>query len=302
MVVGLCLVDNIDLLLLSLILSTLGKEALTSGACNNSGVVLIGREHPFTIVVMGIANHPKQGLFTRLPINDPVGIEYLVATVLRVRLGKHHQLDIVGVTPHRPEVLNQIVNLILSQCQPQFAIGLFQCCMAAPKNINTDQWRRFSGGKEHLCIIRRLQYRLGHAIMDKRKQGSLTLLIQRLIQLNTPENTALDTVHLFQPTVIGNICCFGRPRGDRSQTGDNHPLTSRNHRIMMRGTILQQTIQYSLLRIAQCTMEIHKVKPLRGDPFDCWHRFCELAYHFFHTEPRQRRPSLNHQHILILSS
>ena len=283
-VVGLRLVDDIDGFLLTLVLPVLRKETLPLKTGDNRRVILVGGEHPFTIVMVGSADHPEQSLFTRLSINDPVGVEDLVAAVLGVGLGKHHQLDIVGVAPHRLEVLHQIVDLILCQCQPQLTIGLLQRRASTTQHIDTHQWCRFSSGEECLRLFGRLQYRLGHAVMDHGEQLYFGIAIQRSINLDPPENATFDPVNLLKPTVISDIGRLGGPRGDGAHTRHDHPLLTAYPGLIVCRTILQQLFQNSLLSLFQCTVKINKMEPLGSDRLDRRNFPAQVPFQLLNTE------------------
>ena len=62
---------------------------------------------------MGFSNHAKQSFVSRLAINDPLRIKNLVATMLAVRLGKHHQFDIGGIATKLGKRLRQVIDLVL---------------------------------------------------------------------------------------------------------------------------------------------------------------------------------------------
>ena len=55
-------------------------------ALEHAGVVRVGDEHAVGIEGMGIADHFEEAEFALLAVHDPVGIENLVAAVLRVDL------------------------------------------------------------------------------------------------------------------------------------------------------------------------------------------------------------------------
>ena len=72
-------------------------EPLDCMALHHRRVVGIGHDHVLRMLLVGVADHAEQGVRLRHAVDREAGVEYLVATVLAVGLGKHHQLDIGGV-------------------------------------------------------------------------------------------------------------------------------------------------------------------------------------------------------------
>ena len=75
-------------------IETAGRLASTDG-----GIVAVRGEDPPRVGSIGVFNHVKQRVFLGLPIDDPVGIEDLMAAMLGVGLREHHQLHIGRITP-----------------------------------------------------------------------------------------------------------------------------------------------------------------------------------------------------------
>ena len=73
---------------------------------------MIGAENILRGMFIGIANHAKQGNILRLAIDHPVRIKNLVAAMLGIGLGKHHQLRITGIAFGRAEIIQQIIDFI----------------------------------------------------------------------------------------------------------------------------------------------------------------------------------------------
>ena len=101
-------------------------------------------------------------LFT---VNSPIRIENLVAAVLGIGLGKHHQFRIGRVTPQRNKLLHQVFNLIRSQRQPQLTIGGFQRRPAPAKNIHGRQFPWLVMGKQGDGGIQLGQHHFYHSVM-----------------------------------------------------------------------------------------------------------------------------------------
>jgi len=71
-------------------------------------------------------DHVKQTVFLDFAVQSPTGIEDLVPTMLRVGLGKHHQLDIKGIPAQSPKTFFQVDQFIIRQRQPEPKISFNQ--------------------------------------------------------------------------------------------------------------------------------------------------------------------------------
>ena len=77
------------------------------------GIVFIGGQDIVGILLEGIFNHAKQGFWLYFPINRPLRIKNLVAAMLRVGLGKHHELNIGRIALQRINIgIHQVVNIL----------------------------------------------------------------------------------------------------------------------------------------------------------------------------------------------
>ena len=86
-------------------------------AFHNGGVVFVGRQHVVRCDFKGVFNHFEQRLGLFRAVYGPVGVKNLVAAVLRVCLGKHIKLNVVRVAIQFAEILYQIINFVVGQCQ-----------------------------------------------------------------------------------------------------------------------------------------------------------------------------------------
>ena len=62
----------------------------------------------------------------RHAVDDEVGVEDFVAAVLGIGLRKHHQFDIAGVALQAGEGVDQVIHLVIGQCQAKLGVGGFQ--------------------------------------------------------------------------------------------------------------------------------------------------------------------------------
>jgi hypothetical protein len=98
----------------------------------------------------GVFDHFEQRLRLLFAVNDPVGVENLVAAVLRVRLREHIQFDIVRVAAQLKRIL-QVVNFVFCQRQPQTEVGVNQRLTALPQQVNAGDRRRLMVSEQLLA-------------------------------------------------------------------------------------------------------------------------------------------------------
>ena len=103
------------------------KPSCRSRTLDDRGIVTIGRKHSERGVGVGISNHREQRMRLLLAIDHELRVENLVPTVLGIGLREHHQLNVGGIARKLAEGIEQIVDLIIRQCQSEAAIRLLQC-------------------------------------------------------------------------------------------------------------------------------------------------------------------------------
>ena len=82
-------------------------EALDGRALDHRRVVGVGDERSLRMRGVRRADHREQALVLRHAVDDPVGVEDLVAAVLGVRLREHHQLDVGRIAAERAEAASR---------------------------------------------------------------------------------------------------------------------------------------------------------------------------------------------------
>jgi hypothetical protein len=130
--------------------------------------------------LVGLADHAEQGQRLVDAIHRPARVEDLVPAMFGIGLGEHHQLDIGRIAPELAEVLHQVIDLVVGQCQAQFGVGLHQRSLAAAENIDrvsgcgATWWNNARGH-------RRNQHRFGHAVVQQGRNSPCRQ--RRLIEL-----------------------------------------------------------------------------------------------------------------------
>ena len=103
-IVRLDLHQDVDRLVGRLVVAAarLREPAPARRAFDDGRVVAVRREHALRVERVRVADHAEQRLVAALAVDDPVGVEDLVAAMLGVRLREHHQLDVGRVAPQLP--------------------------------------------------------------------------------------------------------------------------------------------------------------------------------------------------------
>ena len=170
------------------------------------------------------ADHPEQAEILRRVVDVPARVEDLVAAVLRIGLREHHQLDIGRVAAELRVGVEQVIDFVVRQCQPEFAIGAHQRC-AALLQRHADQRARRHVTEQRVGVVQRAEHRLGHAVVQLRRQqrafGGVErgLAQQAARQFDLVQHAALDAQHAGQPAVARDVGGLGRPRRNRAETG-----------------------------------------------------------------------------------
>ena len=236
-------------------------------AFDDRGIVAVSRKHALRIARMGVADHAEQRLRLRLPVDDPLRVEDLVATVLRVRLREHHEFDVGGITPEPGESLEQVVDLVGRERQTEFGIrrlkGTTPCYERDPPQGPC------SGGFEQGLRLGRLEHGdFGHPVQDQGRQGLEVLACQRLGRSNAVFDAALDPAHRIQAAHMGDVGGLAGPRGDGARTRQ-HPEAGRlgEHALAcdrrLARTILQKAVETDHLVAAEFARDIHEMQPAR---------------------------------------
>ena len=238
----------------------IGEETPGHVADDHRGVVLVGGQHALTVHFVGVLDHAEQGLFLAFAIDVPAGVEDLVAAVFGVRLGEHHQLDVVRVPAQLGEALHQVVDFVLGQGQAQIAVGLLQGGATATQHVHGDQ--RLGLGMAEQCggVLEALQYGLRHAVMQQ--GGDLGHIGIAQAARHVVGDAALQTLDLAQAAVAGDVAGLARPgrQGAEARHGEEQTTGGFLHRDTR--TVLEQTVQHGLLVAGQLAGHIGEVGKL----------------------------------------
>ena len=148
-----------------------GLKNLDLVACHHGGVVAVGHHRMARLLLVGVADHAEQALVLRHAVDGEVGVEDLVAAVLAVGLGEHHQLHIGRVAAQPGEGFHQVVDLVRRQRQAPVAVGPLQRGLAAGQHVHMGQRLGVQLGEQRGGIVPRSQHALGHAVVQQRGDG-----------------------------------------------------------------------------------------------------------------------------------
>ena len=101
------------------------EEASRFGTFHDRCVVFIRGKHEIRGFLKGIFDHFEQGFVLFFAVDNPVGVKNFVATVFRVGLREHIQLNVVRVASKCGEIFHQIIDFIFRQRQAKLHVGTF---------------------------------------------------------------------------------------------------------------------------------------------------------------------------------
>ena len=230
-------------------------------AFEDGSVVGIGNDGAAGCRLVRFTDHAKQGLFLFDAVNRELGIEDLVAAVLGVGLREHHQFNVRGIALLLGKSVNEIVNFVGSQRKAHFDVGRFQRFLAARKNVNGAHFAALNVGKEHGRIGVGRKHRLGHAIVQQSRNGSL---INVALDRKRIEHAALDAGHRIDARVMHDVGCLGRPGADGAQTRHNQELKIAGL-FICRIPIIKKRGQTLRFIFGQISRDMHKVQIAAGN-------------------------------------
>ena len=134
-------------------------------------------------------------------------LKILVAAVLGVDVGEHHQLDVGRVAPERGEGVEQVADLVIRQGQAHLPVGPLQ---GRPFREGHPLQRPRGDLGEQGGVF--LENRFGHAVVEQGQQGDGG---ERAVGEDPVLGAALDAGDRGEPAVAQDVGRLGRPGGDR---------------------------------------------------------------------------------------
>ena len=198
----------------------------------------------------------------------------MILAVLGVGLGKHHQLDVVGVAPQVIEALHQVVDFVFGQGQAQLGVGLFQSRSATTEYVHGGQRFGFGMAEQRTGLFQLGQHQLGHAVVQYgRDLGSL--LVAQLAR-HVVGDAALQALDLGQAAVIGDIGGLARPRRNGAETRHHEEQAASGLLYRYAWTVLEQARQHRLLFAGQHASNLGKMGELGIQPANSGDLFGQL--------------------------
>ena len=101
-----------------------------------------------------------------MTVDGPSGVKYFVAAVFGVGLREHHQLDVVRVTAERGERVNEVVDLVVGEGEPEELVGGDECGAAGGEDWDALHRARCLVAKQRGAGLEFAENRLRHAIVE----------------------------------------------------------------------------------------------------------------------------------------
>ena len=237
------------------------EEARDPATLHDRRVVGVGADGALGVDPLRLADHLEEGLGHGLTVDDPGRVEDLVAAVLRVRLGEHRELDVGGVPPVLPEVLEEVVGLVGGQGEPHGLVGLGDGLEAAPENVDLLERPGLEVVEELVRLFDRGHHRLGHPVVEERQgRGDL-----RGLAVEVEGGAALHAPHDVEAALPGDVGGLGGPGGDGPQAGDHqeHPL-AQGPGWRGLGPVGEEPVEGLLLCRGRLPLDLHEVPELGG--------------------------------------
>ncbi len=161
-------VDRLDAAAVNMRLRV-GEVTGADGAFDDRGVIAVSGQDATRIARVRIADHGEQGFVPLAAVDDPVGVEDLMAAVLGVRLREHHELDVGRLAAEALETREQVLDLVGGQRETQFAVCLLERGESGrQRDARQRLGLRVTKQALHLRWIE--QHHLGHAIEQYGRQ------------------------------------------------------------------------------------------------------------------------------------
>ncbi len=271
-----------------------GEEAPGAEALDDRGVVLVGGQHAVAVHLVGVLDHAEQRLVLALAVDVPAGIEDLVAAVLGVGLGEHHQFDVVRVAPQVVEALDQVVDLVLGQCQTEVLVGLLQRRTATTEDVHGGQRLGLGMAEQCRSVLEGAQHQLGHAVMQQRGDGSAVGLAQ--LTADVIGDAALQALDLGQATVAGDIAGLARPGRDGAETRNGQEQLAAGFLHSDARAVLEQARQHLLFIGVEYAGDIGEMRELGVQPGHGRHLAGQLLEQFAMAESGKGGSAAQDQH------
>ena len=268
-------------------------------AANDGGIVLVCRQHPSGILLVGVADHVEQRVWLIFPVDGPARVEDLVPAVLGVRLSEHHQLDVVGIPRERLKAQQQVVDLVVAQGEPHFAVGALERRPAVFQHRNGGKRAGFLVPKKQLRFFQPGEQSLGHAVMHQRRDPLYPACVglEPISRGEQPSGCALHAQNALEPAVVQDVGGLAGPGRHGSRAG-RHQQTEPGRAI--RGFRLRVDVQYALqiapLAVVQRVAAVKDVNESSAQVGDLERAAVELGEQLVASKCRKRGAARQYEH------
>ena len=187
------------------------------GAWNDAAVIRVGGECAFWVQLVGVADHAEEREFALFAIDDPVGVENLVAAVLGVDLREHDELGIGRVTLHLLVGFDQVVDLGGRHGEAPVDVGLVKGGWAFGHEWHGTQLGGLEVAKEVGYVV---VNGFGHTVVQ-REHGEAEVFDAEhdaVLGGEAKVDATLDAGDAFDGAVLENVGRLGGPGGDGALT------------------------------------------------------------------------------------
>ena len=229
MVVGLDLAEDVDGLGVGGVFvgDGVGPEATAGGACEDGGVVLVGGEDALGVKGVGVLDHLEQRAVLGGAVDLPGGVEDLVAAVLGVGLGEHHELDVVGVASEGGEGFDEVINLVVGEGEAEGGVGFDKGGAAFSEHGHAGHGGGRGVAEEGGAGVEGVEDDLRHAVVEFAVDGGELCGGEDgerfgeggVVYRDGELDDALDAFDGGEATDVGDVGGFGRPRGNGAGAG-----------------------------------------------------------------------------------
>jgi hypothetical protein len=200
-------------------LALLGREpAWDDPALHHRGVVGVGDHGALGLTASVCRIIPNSERACTSPSTTKSGVEDLVAAVLGVGLGEHHQLDVAGVAPEPGERLDEVVDLVVGQGQPVGRVGLDERLAPPPRTSTCSIGSASRSSNSAASAVGSEQHALGHPVVEQVRSGGPLRPGERRRPGEPVLGDPLDPADV-DAAVVGDVGRLGRPRRDRARGG-----------------------------------------------------------------------------------
>ena len=258
-------------------------EPLGHRALENRRVVGVGEHRALRIRRVRVPDHAEQRLGLRCAVDDPVGVEDLVAAVLGVGLRKHGQLGVGGIAPERAVGGAQVGDLVLAQRQAEARVGVLK-----PRQRHMPERPRCHVPEQLAGVVERCKNALGHAVVQQRRDALAAIRRLRSVTADVIRDAALDAADAREAAIARDVGCLGGPGREGSQP--RHHEEKRRARMisLQRSAVIQQALEELSFRRIRLAIGFREMPELRRDAAHRGECLLQFGQQLGEAEVRQR--------------